>query len=277
MPIKTFRPYTSVRRTLTTVAGETTSNKNKPVKALTAPLKEKAGKNNTGRTTMRFRGGGNKRIYRVVDFKRDKDGVPAKVVGIEYDPNRSANIALLHYADGEKRYILAPRGIQVGTVVKSGPNAEVAVGNCLPLENIPLGAQVHNVELQPGRGGQLVRGAGTAAQLLAKEGKYVHLRLPSGEIRLVFARCRATIGMVGNVDHSNIRLGKAGRTRWMRRRPHVRGVAMNPNDHPHGGGEAKAPVGRKSPVSPWGWPTLGRRTRPVRKSNKLIVRSRRSS
>lgn len=275
MPIKTYKPYTSVRRTLTSVTGELTSSKSKPERSLTAPLKERAGRNNQGRITMRSRGGGNKRQYRVIDFKRNKDGIPARVVEIQYDPNRSANIALLHYADGEKRYILAPRGIEVGSTVMSGPKAEIAVGNCLPLENMPLGTVVHNVELHPGRGGQLVRSAGGAAQLMAKEGKYVHLRLPSGEIRLIFARCRATVGTVGNVDHSNVRLGKAGRTRWLGRRPHVRGVAMNPNDHPHGGGEGKSPIGRKSPVSPWGWPTLGRRTRPVRKSNKMIVRSRR--
>jgi len=276
MGIKTFKPYTESRRTLTVVQGEITSNKTRPVKALTESLKNNAGRNNQGRITSRFRGGGHKRLYRIIDFKRDKDGVPATVVRIEYDPNRSANIALLSYADGEWRYILAPQGLQVGQRVMSGDGAEVAAGHCLPLERIPLGTQVHNIELTPGRGGQMARSAGAAAQVLAREKRYVHLRLPSGEVRLVPARCRATVGEVGNQDHSNVRLGKAGRSRWRRRMPRVRGTAMNPNDHPHGGGEGKVGVGRKTPMTPWGKPALGRRTRKRRKkSDAMIVRSRR--
>jgi len=275
MGIKSFRPITPNRRTMTVVTGELTSNKSKPVKGLTEALPKRGGRNNAGKVTARFRGGGHKRRYRVIDFLRQKDGVAAKVEAIEYDPNRSANIARLLYANGERAYILAPKGLTVGQTVRSGADAEVATGNCLPLERLPLGCLVHNVELTPGKGGQLVRSAGAGAQLLAKESRYVHLRLPSGEVRLIPAQCRATVGVVGNEDHSNIRLGKAGRTRWLGRKPHNRGVAMNPNDHPHGGGEGKVGVGRKSPMTPWGKPALGRRTRRKRKSNAMIVRSRR--
>ncbi|HQK94736.1 MAG TPA: 50S ribosomal protein L2 [Armatimonadota bacterium] len=275
MGIKSFRPTTPNRRTMTVVTGELTSNKSKPIKGLTESLPKHGGRNNAGKVTARFRGGGHKRRYRIVDFRRQKDGIAAKVEAIEYDPNRSANIARLLYADGERAYILAPKGLSVGQIVRSGPEAEVAPGNCLPLERLPLGCLVHNVELTPGKGGQLVRSAGAGAQLLAKESRYVHLRLPSGEVRLIPALCRATVGVVGNEDHSNIRLGKAGRTRWLGRKPHNRGVAMNPNDHPHGGGEGKVGVGRKSPMTPWGKPALGRRTRRRRKSNAMIVRSRR--
>ncbi len=229
-----------------------------------------------GKITVRHRGGGHKRRYRIIDFRRDKDGVPARVAAIEYDPNRSANIALLHYADGEKRYILAPVGLSVGDTVISGPEADIKPGNALPLRHIPTGQLIHNLELKPGRGGQLVRAAGTAAQLMAKEGDYALVRLPSGEQRLFHLDCRATIGQVGNVDHENVSLGKAGRARWLGRRPAVRGVAMNPVDHPHGGGEGKAPIGLPSPVTPWGKPTLGYKTRRRKKpSDKYIVKRRR--
>ena len=224
---------------------------------------------------MRHRGGGSKTKYRIIDFKRNKDGVPAKVAGIEYDPNRSANIALLHYADGEKRYILAPLGLKDGDILMSGENAEIKVGNCLPLKHIPVGANIHNIELMPGKGGQMVRSAGNVAQLMAKEGKFATLRLPSGEMRLVPINCRATIGQVGNIDHELIKIGKAGRKRNMGIRPTVRGSVMNPNDHPHGGGEGRAPIGRPSPMTPWGKPALGYKTRnKKKKSNKYIVRSR---
>jgi large subunit ribosomal protein L2 len=249
--------------------------KKKPEKSLLAPLTNKGGRNAQGRVTARYRGGGHKRRYRLIDFKRDKDNVPAKVAAIEYDPNRSARIALLHYLDGEKRYIIAPLGLQVGQMVESGPDADIKVGNALPLRNIPVGTTVHNVEMHPGKGGQLVRSAGAGAQLMAKEGNYVTLRLPSGEFRMVHQNCRATVGQVGNVEHENITIGKAGRSRWLDRRPRVRGVAMNPVDHPHGGGEGRSPVGRPTPVSPWGKPTLGARTRKKgKKSDDLIVRRR---
>jgi large subunit ribosomal protein L2 len=249
--------------------------KKKPEKSLLAPLTNKGGRNAQGRITARYRGGGHKRRYRLIDFKRDKDNVPAKVAAIEYDPNRSARIALLHYLDGEKRYIIAPLGLEVGQMVESGPDADIKVGNALPLKNIPVGTTVHNVEMQPGKGGQLVRSAGAGAQLMAKEGDYVTLRLPSGEFRMVHQNCRATIGQVGNVEHENITIGKAGRSRWLDRRPRVRGVAMNPVDHPHGGGEGRSPVGRPTPVTPWGKPTLGARTRKKgKKSDDLIVRRR---
>jgi len=238
-------------------------------------LHRHAGRNNQGRITTRHRGGGHKRLYRIVDFKRDKDGVPARVAAIEYDPNRSARIALLHYADGEKRYILAPVGLQVGDVVTSGPEAEIKPGNALPLEKIPVGTLVHNVELQPGHGGQLVRAAGTAAQIMAKEGEYAQLRLPSGEVRRVHLRCKATVGQVGNVEHEAIKLGKAGRKRWLGIRPTVRGVAQDPRSHPHGGGEGRSPIGMPSPVSPWGKPTLGKKTRkPRKRSDKDIIKRR---
>ena len=273
MAIKTYRPYTPTRRFHTVEAREEVT-KQRPEKSLTVGKKRTGGRASTGKISIRFRGGGAKRAYRIIDFKRDKDGIPAKVAAIEYDPNRSARIALLHYVDGEKRYILAPVGLQVGDMVESGPNADIKPGNALPLENIPVGAIVHNIELQPGKGGQMVRSAGAAAQLMAKEGKYATLRLPSGEFRMVMQSCRATIGQVGNVEHENMVIGKAGRTRYLGKRPHVRGVAMNPVDHPHGGGEGRSPVGMPSPVSPWGKPTLGTRTRKKKPSDRLIVRRR---
>ncbi|MGI6365855.1 MAG: 50S ribosomal protein L2 [Bacillota bacterium] len=274
MAIKSFRPTSPGKRFATVLTFEEIT-KTEPEKSLLAPLKKHSGRNNQGRLTVRHRGGGHKRKYRIIDFRRTKDGVPAKVAAIEYDPNRSANIALLHYADGEKRYILAPNELQVGAVVYSGPAADIKVGNCLPLRNIPLGTVIHNVELKPGKGGQLVRSAGAGAQLKAKEGNYAHVELPSGEVRLIHLDCRATIGQVGNLDHQNITIGKAGRSRWLGKRPAVRGVVMNPADHPHGGGEGKAPIGKPAPVTPWGKPTLGYRTRKKRnKSNQYIVRRR---
>ncbi|MDR0220039.1 MAG: 50S ribosomal protein L2 [Lachnospiraceae bacterium] len=274
MGIKTYKPYTPSRRHMTgSDFAEIT--KSKPEKSLCAPLNRRAGRNNQGRITVRHRGGGAKRQYRIIDFKRNKDGIPATVFGIEYDPNRSANIALLAYADGEKRYIIAPEGLTDGMKVMNGPEAEVRLGNCLPLEKIPVGTQVHNIELTPGKGGQMVRSAGTSAQLMAKEGKYATLRLPSGEMRMVPSGCRASIGVVGNGDHNLINIGKAGRKRHMGWRPTVRGSVMNPNDHPHGGGEGKAGIGRPGPSTPWGKPALGLKTRKKKKaSNKLIVRRR---
>ncbi len=274
MGIKTYNPYTPSRRNMT---GSDFSEitKKTPEKSLLVSLNKNAGRNNQGKITVRHRGGGNRKKYRVVDFKRFKDGVPAVVTGIEYDPNRTANIALITYADGEKAYILAPEGLTDGMTVVNGPAAEIRVGNCLPLENIPVGTQIHNIELIPGKGGQLVRSAGLSAQLMAKEGKYATLRLPSGEMRMVPIQCRATIGTVGNGDHSLINIGKAGRKRHMGIRPTVRGSVMNPNDHPHGGGEGKAPIGRPGPCTPWGKPALGLKTRKKKKqSNKLIVRRR---
>ncbi|MBQ9632483.1 MAG: 50S ribosomal protein L2 [Lachnospiraceae bacterium] len=274
MGIKTYKPYTPSRRNMT---GSDFSEitKKTPEKSLLKPLKKKSGRNNQGKITIRHRGGGERRHYRVIDFKRRKDGMPAKVIGIEYDPNRTANIALICYEDGVKQYILAPEGLTDGMTVVSGPDAEIRVGNCLPLENIPVGTLVHNIELNPGRGGQLVRSAGNSAQLMAKEGKYATLRLPSGEMRMVLSVCRATIGRLGNGDHNLIKIGKAGRKRHMGIRPTVRGSAMNPNDHPHGGGEGKAPIGRPGPSTPWGKPALGLKTRKKhKKSNKLIVRRR---
>ncbi|MFS8571625.1 MAG: 50S ribosomal protein L2 [Clostridia bacterium] len=273
MGIKMYKPTTPGRRGMTAYSFEEIT-KTKPEKSLTVPLKKSGGRNNLGRVTARHRGGGHKRLYRLIDFKRDKDGVPAKVAAIEYDPNRSARIALLHYADGEKRYILAPVGLSVGDQVMSGEDADIRPGNALPLKNIPVGTLVHNVELRPGKGGQLVRSAGAAAQLMAKEGKYATLRLPSGEFRLVHLECRATVGQVGNVEHENLVIGKAGRSRHLGRRPHTRGVVMNPVDHPHGGGEGRSPVGMPSPKTPWGKPTLGYRTRRKKKSDALIVRRR---
>jgi large subunit ribosomal protein L2 len=249
--------------------------KKKPERSLVVILKKNSGRNNEGRITVRHRGGANKRKYRIIDFKRDKDNVPAKVAAIEYDPNRTANIALLHYRDGEKRYIIAPHGLQVGDTVVSGEDVDIKVGNALPLRNIPTGTIIHNIELYPGRGGQLVRAAGNAAQLMAKEGDFAQIRLPSGEVRMVRLECRATIGQVGNLDHENISIGKAGRKRHMGIRPTVRGSAMNPVDHPHGGGEGKAPVGRPAPVTPWGKPTLGYKTRKKNKeSDKYIIKRR---
>lgn len=249
--------------------------KSTPEKSLTTSLKKHAGRNNQGKITVRHQGGGNRRKYRLIDFKRLKDDVPAKVVGIEYDPNRTANIALIVYADGQKAYILAPAGLTDGMTVMNGENAEIRVGNCLPIEKIPVGTMIHNIELYPGKGGQMVRSAGNAAQLMAKENGYATLRLPSGEMRMVRLNCRASIGVVGNGDHSLIKIGKAGRKRHMGIRPTVRGSVMNPNDHPHGGGEGKAPVGRPAPSTPWGKPALGLKTRKKNaKSNKLIVRRR---
>lgn len=274
MPIKQFRPTSPSRRTMTVVRGEVTTSSSKPLKALTKPLKRQGGRNSLGRVTVRGRAGGSKRRYRLVDFHRAKDGVPGRIAEIAYDPNRTANIALVHYADGDKRYIIAPRGATVGQAIVAGAKSDIRPGNALPLEAVPLGTTVHNVELTPGKGGQLVRAAGTSAQVLAKEGKFVHLRLPSGEVRLVQAQCRATVGAVGNEDQGNVRLGKAGRSRWRGRRPKVRGVAMNPNDHPHGGGEGKSPVGRKTPMTPWGKPAHGRRTRRKSKSDRMVVRRR---
>jgi len=273
MPIKTFKPVTPSLRYKTVSTFEEIT-KTEPEKSLIVPLKKTGGRNNLGRITSRRRGGGHKRFYRIIDFKRDKDGIPAKVVAIEYDPNRSARIALLCYADGEKRYILAPDGIRVGDTLMSGEGAEIGPGNVLPLEKIPLGTEIHNVELKPGRGGQLVRSAGASAQLLAREGEYAHVKLPSGEVRMIRAECRATIGHVSNADHINISLGKAGRSRWLGRRPKVRGVAMNPVDHPMGGGEGKSSGGRH-PTTPWGKPTKGYKTRPKRKlSDKYIIKRR---
>jgi large subunit ribosomal protein L2 len=246
-----------------------------PEKSLLAPLKKKAGRNNQGRITVRHRGGGHKRRYRLIDFKRNKHGVPATVSTIEYDPNRTARIALLTYADGEKRYILAPEGLRIGDKLLSGPEAEIRVGNTLPIYRIPLGTQLHNIELQPGKGGQLVRSAGTSAQLLAKEGAYAQVRLPSGEVRYIDQNCLATIGQIGNSEHSNLTLGKAGRKRWLGIRPTVRGSAMDPNSHPHGGGEGAAPIGMSGPKTPWGKPTLGAKTRRNKRTDKYIVRRRR--
>ena len=274
MGIKTYNPYTPSRRNMTgSDFAEIT--KNSPEKSLLVSLKKHAGRNNQGKITVRHHGGGNRQKYRLIDFKRNKDGIPAKVIGVEYDPNRTANIALICYADGEKAYILAPAGLTDGMTVMNGADAEVRVGNCLPLEKIPVGTLIHNIELYPGRGGQLVRSAGNSAQLMAKEGKYATLRLPSGEMRMVPIECRATIGVVGNGDHNLINYGKAGRIRHMGIRPTVRGSVMNPNDHPHGGGEGRAPIGRSGPSTPWGKPALGYKTRKAKKaSNKLIVRRR---
>ncbi len=275
MGIKKYGPYTPSRRQMTGLDyAEIT--KTTPEKSLTVSLKKNSGRNNQGKITVRHRGGGSRRKYRIIDFKRNsKDGIPAKVVSIEYDPNRTANIALLSYADGEKRYILAPEGLQVGMTVNNGPEAEAKIGNCLPLSQVPVGTQIHNIELYPGKGGQLVRAAGNAAQLMAKEGKYATLRLPSGEMRMVPIECRATIGIVGNGEHSLVNYGKAGRKRNMGWRPTVRGAVMNPNDHPHGGGEGKNGIGRPGPSTPWGKPALGLKTRKKNKhSNKLIVRRR---
>jgi large subunit ribosomal protein L2 len=246
----------------------------KPEKSLLRPLRKRAGRNNRGRITVRHRGGGHKRNYRVIDFKRDKFGVPARVASIEYDPNRSARIALLVYADGEKRYIIAPLGLRVGDSVMSGPDADIRPGNALPIADITVGSLIHNIELSPGKGGQLARSAGTSAQLLAKEGRYAQVRLPSGEVRLVYQKCMATIGQVGNTDHGNIKLGKAGRRRHMGWRPAVRGSAMSPRDHPHGGGEGKSPIGMPGPKTPWGKPTLGAKTRHNKRTDKWIVRRR---
>jgi large subunit ribosomal protein L2 len=272
MAIKRYQPVTPTLRYRT---GSTFDEitRTEPEKSLIAPMKRKGGRNNKGRITIRYRGGGHKRAYRMIDFRRDKFGIPAKVASVEYDPNRSARIALLNYVDGEKRYVLCPVGLAVGDTVVSGPGSEIRVGNALPLREIPLGTEVHNVELSPGKGGQLARGAGTLVRVVAKEGKHAHLRLPSGEVRLTRVECLATIGQVGNVDHEKVKIGKAGRKRWLGRRPRVRGVAKNPIDHPMGGGEGKSSGGRH-PCSPWGWPTKGLKTRKRKLSGKLIVRRR---
>jgi large subunit ribosomal protein L2 len=274
VPIKKYKPTSPARRAMSVSTFEEITT-DRPEKSLLAPLKKKAGRNNQGKITVRHHGGGHKRKYRIIDFKRNKDGIVGKVATIEYDPNRTANIALIHYVDGEKRYIIAPKGLKVGDEIMSGPNADIKVGNALPLENIPVGTVIHNIELKPGKGGQLVRAAGTEAQLLGKEDKYAIVRLTSGEMRRILKTCRATIGSVGNEDHELISIGKAGRSRWLGKRPTVRGVVMNPVDHPHGGGEGRAPIGRKSPMSPWGKPTLGYKTRKKKKaSSKYIIRSR---
>ena len=275
MGIKKYNPYTPSRRQMTGLDFSEIT-KTEPEKSLVVSLSKTAGRNNQGKITVRHHGGGAKRKYRIIDFKRNsKDGIPAKVIGIEYDPNRTANIALICYADGEKAYIIAPEGLTDGMTVMSGAEAEARIGNCLPLQNIPVGTQVHNVELHPGKGGQLVRSAGNSAQLMAKEGKFATLRLPSGEMRMVPIICRATIGVVGNGEHSLVNIGKAGRKRHMGIRPTVRGSVMNPNDHPHGGGEGKCGIGRPGPSTPWGKPALGLKTRAKKKaSNKMIVRRR---
>ena len=274
MGIKTYRPYTPSRRNMTMSTFEEITKKT-PEKSLLAKKKKNAGRNSYGRITVRHQGGGNRQKYRIIDFKRNKDDMPATVIGIEYDPNRTSNIALIKYEDGTLNYILAPLGLKDGDTVVSGAKSDIRIGNCLPIENIPVGTLIHNIELNPGQGGKLVRTAGGEAQLMAKEGKYAHVRLPSGEMRLVLARCRATIGTIGNTDHGNIKIGKAGRKRHMGIRPTVRGSVMNPVDHPHGGGEGKAPVGHAGPLTPWGKPALGYKTRQKnKKSDKFIVKRR---
>ncbi|KOP22582.1 50S ribosomal protein L2 [Hapalosiphon sp. MRB220] len=277
MGTRSYRPYTPSTRQVT-ISDFSEITKTEPEKSLTKFVHRAKGRNNQGRITSRFRGGGHKRLYRIIDFKRNKRDIPAEVIAIEYDPNRNARIALLQYQDGEKRYILQPNGLKVGTTVIAGVNSPIEDGNSLPLSNIPLGTSVHNVELTPGKGGQIVRSAGATAQVVAKEGNYVSLKLPSGEVRMIRKECYATIGQVGNVDARNLSAGKAGRNRWKGRRPHVRGSVMNPVDHPHGGGEGRAPIGRSGPVTPWGKPALGLKTRkPKKQSSKLIVRRRRKS
>ncbi len=274
MPLKVYKPTSPARRlTSTTDNAELTKGK-KPEKKLTAPIKKSGGRDGYGHITTRHVGGGHKRRYRLIDWKREKDGVPGKVTSIEYDPNRSARIALISYADGEKRYILWPQGLNVGDTVFSGPEVDVKPGNCLPIRNIPLGSVIHNVELKPGRGGQMIRSAGSWGQLMAKEDKYAQIRMPSGEVRMVLLECRATIGQLGNLEHEIVRLGKAGRSRWLGIRPTVRGVVMNPVDHPHGGGEGKSGQGNPHPVSPWGMPTKGYRTRSNKRTQKFIVKRR---
>jgi large subunit ribosomal protein L2 len=275
MPLKNLRPVTPGTRNAVRPSFEEITAR-KPEKSLLAPLKRSGGRNNRGRITTRSRGGGPRRLYRIIDFKRNKEGVPGRVVSIEYDPNRSARIALINYADGEKRYILAPVGLEVGAKIESGPRSEIKPGNTLPLRHIPAGTLVHNLELTPGRGGQVVRSAGVAAQVLSREDPYVLIRLPSGEVRRVLVSCQATVGQVGNIDHKNVKLGKAGKTRYQGHRPEVRGVAMNPNDHPHGGGEGRSPIGLPGPKTPWGKPALGYKTRRKKKTTgRSIVRRRR--
>jgi large subunit ribosomal protein L2 len=273
MGIRKYKPTSAGRRNMSVSTFEEITKK-RPEPSLIEPLRKKGGRNNQGRITVRHRGGGHKRHYRIIDFKRNKIGVPARVAAIEYDPNRSARIALLFYTDGEKRYIIAPVGLQVGDTVMSGPDADIRVGNALPLHAIPLGSEIHNIELQIGRGGALVRSAGTSAQLMAREGDYATIRMPSGEMRLVHINCMATLGQVGNVDHQNIRIGKAGRNRWLGKRPRVRGAAMNPRDHPHGGGEGRAPRGMSTPKTKWGKPARGVKTRNNKVTDKFIVRRR---
>ncbi|TDY58402.1 LSU ribosomal protein L2P [Aminivibrio pyruvatiphilus] len=272
MAIKQFKPYTPGRRFMTVQKNDDLTRKD-PERSLLEPLHKKGGRNNRGRITMRHRGGGTRRLYRVIDFKRNKLSVPGKIAAIEYDPNRNARIALVHYLDGEKRYILAPKDLKVGDTIVAGPESDIRPGNALKLKDIPVGTMVHNLELEPGRGGKLVRAAGTSAQLMAKEGKYAYLRMPSGELRLILQECMATIGQVGNEDYENVSLGKAGKTRWLGRRPMVRGMVMNPVDHPMGGGEGRS-KSHKHPVSPWGTPAKGYRTRKNKPSDRLIVRRR---
>ncbi len=273
MALKTYRPTSPGRRGMTGSTFEELT-KGKPEKSLLMPLKKRAGRNNQGRISVRHRGGGAKRRLRIIDFRRDKVGVPGRVAAIEYDPNRSANIALIHYADGDKRYILAPLGLSVGSIIKSGEDAELKPGNAMPLRQMPSGTLIHNIELEKGRGGQIVRSAGGVAQLMAKEGEYTLIRLPSSEMRRIRSDCMATVGQVGNVDHQNIKLGKAGRTRWLGRRPQVRGSAMTPRDHPHGGGEGRSPIGMPGPKTPWGKPALGYKTRQSKTSDRMIVKRR---
>lgn len=273
MAVKGFKPYAPGRRFMT-VSNFSEITTDKPERSLVERLQKRGGRNNQGRLTVRHQGGGHKRLYRIIDFKRNKDSIPAKVATIEYDPNRSANIALLHYVDGEKRYILAPYGLKVGDMVVSGADADIKVGNTLPIKNIPVGTTLHNLEMKIGKGGQLVRSAGAGAQLMAKEGNYALLKMPSRELRKIHINCRATIGQVGNLEHENISIGKAGRSRWMGIRPANRGVAMNPIDHPHGGGEGRSPVGRKHPVTPWGKNARGVKTRRNKVSDKMIVKRR---
>jgi large subunit ribosomal protein L2 len=272
MPVKRYRPTSAGQRFLTTIDFKDLTKK-KPEKALVEVKKKHSGRNNNGHITVRHKGGGTRRQYRIVDFKRQKDAIPAKVAAIEYDPNRSARIALLNYRDGEKRYILAPVGLEIGQVVESGEAADIKTGNCLPIKNIPLGTVIHNIELRPGEGGKLVRSAGSSAQLMAKEGEYAQVRMPSGEVRKILMVCRATIGQLGNLDHENVVIGKAGRMRHMGKRPSVRGIAMNPVDHPHGGGEARSTSGRP-PTTPWGQMTMGKKTRRNKRTTKMIVRKR---
>lgn len=274
MAVKFYKPTSPGRRQMTVSTFEEIT-KTEPERSLVAPLKKQAGRNNSGRLTVRHRGGGHKRKYRLIDFKRNKDNIPAKVASIEYDPNRSANIALLHYADGFKSYILAPNGLKVGQTVISGPDSDIKVGNCLPIRNIPVGTLLHNIEMKPGKGAQIVRSAGGSAQLMAKEGNYATLRLPSSEMRMILLTCRATIGQVGNTDYENISIGKAGRKRWLGIRPTVRGAVMNPCDHPHGGGEGRNPIGR-NPVTPWGKPALGAKTRKKKNTSDKFIAKRRT-
>ncbi|WP_425539757.1 50S ribosomal protein L2 [Microaceticoccus formicicus] len=275
MAIRKYKATSPGLRSMSVIKFSDDITKTKPEKSLTTSLDNSGGRNSYGRTTVRFRGGGAKRRYRIIDFKRDKDGVPGKVAAIEYDPNRTANIALIHYLDGEKRYILAPNGLKVGAMIESGPDADIVVGNALPLANIPVGTMVHNIEMKPGKGGQIARTAGAEAQIMAKEGRFAQLRMPSGEFRLIHLECRATVGQVGNISHELVTIGKAGRSRHMGKRPHVRGSAMNPVDHPHGGGEGRAPIGRPAPSTPWGKPALGLKTRAKnKKSDAYIVRRR---